>query len=116
MLSPRILSNLIRYHKNKLFLGIRYGNLWGYDLLRQVANPAFVEGVTLMQQADLALAHGPVAAIGPCRSPLGCRERHLQRRKICVTRGNQHVSEVLRAVGATHLDPPSPQEDRPCLL
>jgi hypothetical protein len=56
MLSPRILSNLIRYHKNKLFLGIRYGNLWGYDLLRQVANPAFVEGVTLMQQADLALA------------------------------------------------------------
>jgi transposase len=39
-----------------------------------------------------------------------------QRRKICVTRGNQHVSEVLRAVGVTHLDPPSSPEDRPCLM
>ena len=30
------------------------------------------------------------------------------RHKICVTRGNQHVSEVLRAVGVAPLDPPSP--------
>ena len=52
---PEFKEYLDRYHKNKLFLGIRYGNLWGYDLVRQVANPAFVEGVRLMQQADLAL-------------------------------------------------------------
>jgi transposase len=39
-----------------------------------------------------------------------------QRRKICVTRGNQHAAEVLRAVGINHLDPPPPPEDRPCLL
>jgi hypothetical protein len=39
-----------------------------------------------------------------------------QRRKICVTRGNQHVSEVLRGVGITQLDPPPPPEDRPCLM
>jgi len=52
---PEFKEYLDRYHKNKLFLGIRYGNLWGYDLVRQVANQAFVEGVRLMQQADLAL-------------------------------------------------------------
>lgn len=38
------------------------------------------------------------------------------RRKICVTRGNHHVAEVLRALGITHLDPPSPPEDQPCLM
>jgi hypothetical protein len=37
-------------------------------------------------------------------------------RKICVTRGNQHVSEVLRVAGVTHLDPPSPPEKLPCLM
>jgi predicted TIM-barrel fold metal-dependent hydrolase len=52
---PEFKEYLDRYHKNRLFLGIRYGNLWGYDLVKQVANPAFVEGVKLMQQADLAL-------------------------------------------------------------
>jgi transposase len=38
------------------------------------------------------------------------------RRKLCVTRGNQHVAEVLKAVGVTELDPPPPPEDRPCLM
>jgi L-fuconolactonase len=52
---PEFKEYLSRYHKNKLFLGIRYGNLWGYNLAAQVTNPAFIEGLTLMQQADLAL-------------------------------------------------------------
>jgi transposase len=39
-----------------------------------------------------------------------------QRRKICVTRGNQHVAEVLRVLGITQLDPPSPLEGREWLV
>jgi transposase len=38
-----------------------------------------------------------------------------ERHKICVTRGNRHVAEVLRAVGITRLDPPSAPEGQPCL-
>ena len=52
---PEFKEYLDRYHKNRLFLGIRYGNLWGYNLVTQVSNPAFIEGLKLMQQADLAL-------------------------------------------------------------
>jgi len=52
---PEFKEYLDRYHKNKLFLGIRYGNLWGYSLVQQVSNPAFIDGLKLMQQADLAL-------------------------------------------------------------
>jgi transposase len=39
-----------------------------------------------------------------------------QRRKICVTRGNQHVAEILRALGIAHLDPPPPPEAHPWLM
>ena len=52
---PEFKEYLDRYHKNRLFLGIRYGNLWGYNLVDQVANSSFIEGLKLMQQADLAL-------------------------------------------------------------
>ena len=52
---PEFREYLDRYHKNKLFLGIRYGNLWGYDLIQQLANPVFVEGLKLLQQAGLTL-------------------------------------------------------------
>jgi L-fuconolactonase len=52
---PEFKEYLGRYHKNKLFLGIRYGNNWGYNLPGQVSNPAFIEGLKLLQQADLAL-------------------------------------------------------------
>jgi predicted TIM-barrel fold metal-dependent hydrolase len=52
---PEFKEYLDRYHKNKLFLGIRYGNLWGYNLAGEVSNPAFIEGLKLMQQADLTL-------------------------------------------------------------
>jgi transposase len=39
-----------------------------------------------------------------------------QRRKICLTRGNQHVAEILRVLGITPLDPPSPPEGREWLM
>lgn len=44
-----------RYHKNPLFRGIRYGNLWGRDITKQADNPAFIDGLKLLQQADLVL-------------------------------------------------------------
>jgi L-fuconolactonase len=52
---PEFKEYLARYHKNRLFLGIRYGNNWGYNLVGQVSNPTFIEGLKLMQQADLTL-------------------------------------------------------------
>jgi len=39
-----------------------------------------------------------------------------QRRKICVTRGNQHVTEVLRALRITDIDPPAPPEGRESIM
>jgi predicted TIM-barrel fold metal-dependent hydrolase len=52
---PEFKEYLDRFHKNRLFLGIRYGNLWGYDVMSQSSNPIFIEGLRLMQQADLTL-------------------------------------------------------------
>ena len=52
---PDFAEMLDRYRKNRLFRGIRYGNLWGRDITRQVDNPAFVDGVKRLQQADLVL-------------------------------------------------------------
>lgn len=52
---PEFNEYLERYRKNKLFLGIRYGNLWGYSLVDQISNPAFISGLKLLQQADLTL-------------------------------------------------------------
>jgi L-fuconolactonase len=48
-------SYLDRFHKNPLFRGIRYGNLWNYNLAEQVKNPAFIDGLKLLAQADLVL-------------------------------------------------------------
>ena len=39
-----------------------------------------------------------------------------QRQKICVTRGNQQVAEILRALRITHLDPPPPPEAHQWLM
>jgi predicted TIM-barrel fold metal-dependent hydrolase len=52
---PEFKEYLDRYRKNKLFLGIRYGNLWGYNLVSQAGNPSFIDGLKLMQQAGLTL-------------------------------------------------------------
>jgi L-fucono-1,5-lactonase len=52
---PDFAEMLDRYHKNRLFRGIRYGNLWGRDITKQAENPAFIEGLKQLQQADLVL-------------------------------------------------------------
>jgi predicted TIM-barrel fold metal-dependent hydrolase len=52
---PEFSEYLERYRKNPLFLGIRYGNLWGRDFTRQAENPAFINGLKLVAQAGLTL-------------------------------------------------------------
>ncbi len=52
---PEFADFLGRYAKNPLFRGIRYGNLWGYDLVAQVDNPSFIDGLKLLAQHDLVL-------------------------------------------------------------
>jgi L-fucono-1,5-lactonase len=52
---PDFAEMLGRYHKNRLFRGIRYGNLWGRDITREADNPAFIDGLRLLAQADLVL-------------------------------------------------------------
>jgi predicted TIM-barrel fold metal-dependent hydrolase len=44
-----------RFHRNPLFRGIRYGNLWGRDLGTSLDNPVFVEGLKLVADAGLEL-------------------------------------------------------------
>ncbi|MDG2130494.1 MAG: amidohydrolase family protein [Fuerstiella sp.] len=52
---PEFSEYLDRHHRNPLFRGIRYGNLWGYNLARQAGNPVFVEGLKRLADADLVL-------------------------------------------------------------
>lgn len=52
---PEFAEYLGRYARNPLYRGIRYGNLWGYDLVKQVDNPVFIEGLKLLVQHDLVL-------------------------------------------------------------
>ena len=52
---PEFPEYLARYHKNPLFRGIRYGNLWGRDITRQSTNPSFIGGLRLLADADLVL-------------------------------------------------------------
>lgn len=43
---PKFTEYLGRYHKNKLFLGIRFGNVWpGQDIVTAVDKPLFIENV-----------------------------------------------------------------------
>src|ERR1700761_4301741 len=50
---PEFPKLLERFHKSRLFLGIRCGNVWGYDLPAQAANPVFLEHLKLLAQAGL---------------------------------------------------------------
>jgi predicted TIM-barrel fold metal-dependent hydrolase len=52
---PEFGEYLERYAKNPLYRGIRYGNLWRYDMPTQVNNPQFIEGLKLLAQHDLVL-------------------------------------------------------------
>jgi len=52
---PEFPQYLERYHKNPLFRGIRYGNLWGRDITTQSTNPVFVAGLRRLAEADLVM-------------------------------------------------------------
>jgi L-fuconolactonase len=52
---PEFRSELDRFHKNPLFRGIRYGNLWGRDLGVEIAKPEFVAGLKALADAGLVL-------------------------------------------------------------
>jgi predicted TIM-barrel fold metal-dependent hydrolase len=53
--TPEFRKHLDRFHKNPLFLGIRYGNLWDRDLGASLQKPDFVAGLKLLAQAGLVL-------------------------------------------------------------
>jgi L-fuconolactonase len=52
---PEFRAQLERFHKNPLFRGIRYGNLWNRDLLDELAKPEFVAGLKALAEAGLVL-------------------------------------------------------------
>lgn len=51
--SQEFASELERLHKDPLFLGLRYGNLWNRDLVVDVKRPGFIDGLKLISQANL---------------------------------------------------------------
>lgn len=52
---PEFRKQLERFHRNPLFRGIRYGNLWGHDLGADLSKPDFVADLKLLAEAGLAL-------------------------------------------------------------
>jgi L-fuconolactonase len=52
---PDFRKHLDRFHRNPLFLGIRYGNLWGRDLGAELSNPTFVSDLKALSDAGLEL-------------------------------------------------------------
>jgi predicted TIM-barrel fold metal-dependent hydrolase len=47
--------NLERFHRNRLFRGIRYGYLWGRDFRAGIAKSDGIAGLKLLAEADLVL-------------------------------------------------------------
>jgi predicted TIM-barrel fold metal-dependent hydrolase len=52
---PEFRRHLERFHRNPLFLGIRYGNLWGRDLSAELSKPAFVSDLKALAEAGLEM-------------------------------------------------------------
>jgi predicted TIM-barrel fold metal-dependent hydrolase len=52
---PDYRKRLDQLHKNRLFLGIRYGNLWGRSLGKGLSNPEFVAGLKALADAGLEM-------------------------------------------------------------
>jgi len=46
---------LERLHRNPLFRGIRYGNLWGRNLGAELSKPGFVAGLRMLAEAGLVM-------------------------------------------------------------
>lgn len=49
------MKQLDRFQQNPLFLGIRYGNLWGRDISGQLENPNFIRDLKAMAREGLVL-------------------------------------------------------------
>jgi predicted TIM-barrel fold metal-dependent hydrolase len=47
--------HLERFHRNRRFRGIRFGNLWGRNLSDEIDKPAFIAGLKRLADADLSL-------------------------------------------------------------
>jgi L-fucono-1,5-lactonase len=52
---PDFPRQLERFHRNPLFRGIRYGNLWNRDLSAELSKPQFIAGLRALAQAGLEL-------------------------------------------------------------
>ncbi len=52
---PEFRKQLDNLHKNPLFRGIRYGNLWDRDFTAMLGKPEFIAGLKLMAEADLVM-------------------------------------------------------------
>jgi predicted TIM-barrel fold metal-dependent hydrolase len=52
---PEFPKRLEALSRNRLFRGIRYGNLWGRDLGAELGRPEFVSGLRLLSEAGLSL-------------------------------------------------------------
>ena len=52
---PEFLEYLERFHRNPLFLGIRYGNLWGRNLAGDAAKPEVIAALRALADAGLTL-------------------------------------------------------------
>src|SRR5205085_11792786 len=53
---PEFREYLDRYHRNKLFLGIRYGNVWeGHNLVTAVQSLDFIANMKAFAQTGLTL-------------------------------------------------------------
>lgn len=51
---PDFREYLDRYHRNKLFLGVRYGNVWeGHNMVAAIDNPTFIENMKAFAQTGL---------------------------------------------------------------
>ena len=52
---PDFRKNLDRFHRNPLFRGIRYGNLWNRNLGEQLSRPEFISDLKALADANLEL-------------------------------------------------------------
>lgn len=53
--APGFAKHLERLHKNPLFRGIRYGNIWNRDLGSAISNSGFINDLKMLAQAGLVL-------------------------------------------------------------
>jgi L-fuconolactonase len=52
---PEFRKQLDHFHKNPIFRGIRYGNLWDRDFTAMIGKPEFIAGLKALADADLVM-------------------------------------------------------------